>query len=646
CWQCGALQQPGGYQPQPQPQFSERMVAGSQKRTLVTETKRYYDSSEEEIWRQYFENFTPCREARGPVALSLFGELKPRWVKKLTEAQRQVCVCRTCCNINFLLKALAKHKSLLQLPSLVDPPEPHPQPHPQPQPQPQPQLQHQPLIDDGDEDIHSPFSDPNHEFEHGAAAFSHQTTTSQIPTLSASVVRAMCMCPCDAGAHHIECMRRSCSMCKSKHLHLKPGEDGSTMLLVKQYAPKQQEKGPQKVELVYLEHNVHEALALLNQQLPEYIWHHHIAHHQLATFTAHQTAVHSSHPGMVVISCDWSERFTVQRPQEIQSEHWCPHTVGILVACVYFKTASDAYREETVYVLTDGNDQSAPVTQAALYQVIAHLKHNAGMDLQELFMWSDGCAGQFKGTPALQQHRRMALNLSVPLWWSYGATSHFKGRHDSEGGVLKHKLRDMVLADHDGLATCRAQQLTAAFNNKHTEPASQVGACKAHRDRAKVMRRECLVLDKGLVKECYKQDEDADSFKGTVQGSRAQHSMYFPANTEGELMWSMTACACGARMSNPPQPCGAQCRGSMPLEPMPMLLDKEAARQAALNAECIRLMRLDTPDMPQFDTLNKDLLKAWCKHNNIRGVSSKSKNELRDMCLLKLRKKVEAPRHM
>ncbi|KAJ9509440.1 hypothetical protein QJQ45_001866 [Haematococcus lacustris] len=92
------------------------------------------------------------------------------------------------------------------------------------------------------------------------------------------------------------------------------------------------------------------------------------------------------------------------------------------------------------------------------------------MDLQDLFMWSDGCAGQFKGTPALQQHRRMALNL--------------------------------------------AQQLTAAFNKKHTEPASQVGACKAHRDRAKVMRRECLVLDEGLVKECYKQDEDADSFKG------------------------------------------------------------------------------------------------------------------------------------
>ncbi|GFH26739.1 hypothetical protein HaLaN_24935 [Haematococcus lacustris] len=158
------------------------------------------------------------------------------------------------------------------------------------------------------------------------------------------------------------------------------------------------------------------------------------------------------------------------------------------------------------------------------------------------------------------------------------------------------------------------------YNNPEANPRSTI--TNSQRGRCMpTMRRECLVLDEGLVKECYKQDEDADSFKGTVQGSRAQHSMYFPATTEGELMWSMTACACSARMSNPPQPCGAQCRGSMPLEPMPMLLDKEAARQAALNAECIRLMVLDTPGMPQFDTLNKDLLKAWCKHNNIRGVS-------------------------
>ncbi|GFH09624.1 hypothetical protein HaLaN_04802, partial [Haematococcus lacustris] len=82
------------------------------------------------------------------------------------------------------------------------------------------------------------------------------------------------------------------------------------------------------------------------------------------------------------------------------------------------------------------------------------------MVMKQLCMWSDGCAAQFKGTPALQLHRRMAMRYRVSVWWSYGATSHFKGRHDSEGGVFKHNMAARVLADHPDLsAECKAQQL-------------------------------------------------------------------------------------------------------------------------------------------------------------------------------------------
>ncbi|GFH30370.1 hypothetical protein HaLaN_29214, partial [Haematococcus lacustris] len=42
------------------------------------------------------------------------------------------------------------------------------------------------------------------------------------------------------------------------------------------------------------------------------------------------------------------------------------------------RTVSGAYREETVYVLTDGNDQSAPATQAALYQAVPGMQNTAG----------------------------------------------------------------------------------------------------------------------------------------------------------------------------------------------------------------------------------------------------------------------------
>ncbi|KAJ9523169.1 hypothetical protein QJQ45_024091 [Haematococcus lacustris] len=86
-----------------------------------------------------------------------------------------------------------------------------------------------------------------------------------------------------------------------------------------------------------------------------------------------------------------TRRLTVERPTEIQSDHWHHHNVGIFVACAYFRNDRDEYREETVYVLTDGKDQSAAVTQAALHQVLDYLQ------------------AQFKGTPALQLHRRMAM---------------------------------------------------------------------------------------------------------------------------------------------------------------------------------------------------------------------------------------------
>ncbi|KAJ9532888.1 hypothetical protein QJQ45_010983 [Haematococcus lacustris] len=215
----------------------------------------------------------------------------------------------------------------------------------------------------------------------------------------------------------------------------------------------------------------------LNEQMPSYIWHHFVAHHQ------QENGDH----GRVVMSCDGSERLTVERPTEIQSDHWHHENVGIF--------DRDEYREETVYVLTDGKDQSAAVTQAALHQVLDYLQGEQCMVMKQLCMWSDGCAAQFKGTPALQLHRRMAMRYKVSVWWSYGATSHFKGRHDSEGGVFKHSMAARVLAEHPVLsAECKAQQLAGVHNVECVVHAAQLAASVAHQTRGSVQRRWCLVL--------------------------------------------------------------------------------------------------------------------------------------------------------
>ncbi|GFH08274.1 hypothetical protein HaLaN_03209 [Haematococcus lacustris] len=165
--------------------------------------------------------------------------------------------------------------------------------------------------------------------------------------------------------------------------------------------------------------------------------------------------------------------------------------IGILVACAYFKNKEGAYKEQTVYVMTDGKEQSAAITQAAVNQVVHYLLAEHDMDMMQLYMWSDGCAGQFKGAPAMRQHWGMAQRFNVPVWWRYGATSHLKGRHGSEEGVVKQWLRGEILADRAKM--CNASEFVQHCNAHH-KPATAADPSKAHRARASVGHRWCLEL--------------------------------------------------------------------------------------------------------------------------------------------------------
>ncbi|KAJ9520868.1 hypothetical protein QJQ45_014010, partial [Haematococcus lacustris] len=84
-----------------------------------------------------------------------------------------------------------------------------------------------------------------------------------------------------------------------------------------------------------------------------------------------------------------------------------------IVACAYFKNKQRAYKEPSVYVMTDGKEQPAAITQAAVNQVVYYLLAEHDMDMRQLYMWPDGCAGQFKGVPAMRQHWGMAQRPSI-----------------------------------------------------------------------------------------------------------------------------------------------------------------------------------------------------------------------------------------
>ncbi|KAJ9534863.1 hypothetical protein QJQ45_017254 [Haematococcus lacustris] len=158
----------------------------------------------------------------------------------------------------------------------------------------------------------------------------------------------------------------------------------------------------------------------------------------------------------------------------------------------HYQDMAGNYKEESVFVSADRCDQSAEASTTALVQVIECLlqgrRHPDGilgvasnpdgvgdgrddgegwvgkMDMRQLCLWSDGCASQFKGAKAIRLHWHLANRFGVPVQWSYGATSHFKSTHDSEGGVAKREWREQMLVHPELVGkVCGAAVLTGCM---------------------------------------------------------------------------------------------------------------------------------------------------------------------------------------
>ncbi|KAJ9511908.1 hypothetical protein QJQ45_004505 [Haematococcus lacustris] len=360
-------------------------------------------------------------------------------------------------------------------------------------------------------------------------------------------------------------------------LQLQPDADGSVMLTVRQYGKPPSAVGSRPVELLCMRVSLSDAIGMLNKQMPEYIKHHRLAHHQLQVFREHREAVKAGKDGKVVISCDWSEKLTVERSVEIMSEHWHAAHIGILVACAYFKNKEGAYYEQTVYVMTDGKEQSAAITQATVNQVVYYLLAEHDMDMRQLYMWSDGCVGQFQGAPAMRQHWGMAQRFSVPVWWSYGAPVVL--------GAMGH--------------------------------------------------RWCLELSTQEVELCSAPQRDAHAFASSIPGSMSMHSCFFPA-AGIQVEWSQTACACAQCMT--PAPRGVCMRLSItkPFVAMPMFDQKRDDKHG--DDECLTLLCSFAPDsVMQLCTLGKKLsvkmLNEYCKAVGLHVPAGTLRAELRYMVL-------------
>ena len=97
-------------------------------------------------------------------------------------------------------------------------------------------------------------------------------------------------------------------------------------------------------------------------------------------------------------------------------------------------------KEAHVYI-SDDSDHDTLFVQHSFNIFLDSLIKDRGANFKEHWVWSDGCAGQFKSARSFFWLCRLHRNIKIRHTWSFFESGHGKGEHDGAGACIKRALR-------------------------------------------------------------------------------------------------------------------------------------------------------------------------------------------------------------
>ncbi|XP_033100548.1 uncharacterized protein LOC117104010, partial [Anneissia japonica] len=120
--------------------------------------------------------------------------------------------------------------------------------------------------------------------------------------------------------------------------------------------------------------------------LPQFLEHCYVKRKQAASYKLQRDAIESS-VDEALLQVDFSENYTCQYQDEIQSAHWQQHQVSLFTAALWY----NGVLHSTVFA-SDNLTHSKDTIIAYIDKLMEMLPNN----IRRLSIWSDGLASQFK----------------------------------------------------------------------------------------------------------------------------------------------------------------------------------------------------------------------------------------------------------
>lgn len=144
-------------------------------------------------------------------------------------------------------------------------------------------------------------------------------------------------------------------------------------------------------------------------------------------------------PNMAIVSTiDYAENYTFQMQNEVQSMHWVKKQISILVHItvrhrddqdlgVFEKTDGDRHMvADYHFYISDDNLHDTLFVQHC-FDLHFNWMKELGMNYDFHYVWSDGCAAQFKAARPFYFVARHPATYKKQMMWSFFGSGHGKG---------------------------------------------------------------------------------------------------------------------------------------------------------------------------------------------------------------------------
>jgi hypothetical protein len=145
----------------------------------------------------------------------------------------------------------------------------------------------------------------------------------------------------------------------------------------------------------------------------------------------------------ILIQMDFSENYSCQTMEEIQSAYWNASMVTLHPTIIYFKDCDDKLCHKSLVFVSEVLHHNAAMVSAILKSVVKIAKEYVP-DVKQIHFWTDSPSSQYRNKSVFDLINRFESTHGCKASWHYFESGHGKSACDGVGGTTKRNADNAV----------------------------------------------------------------------------------------------------------------------------------------------------------------------------------------------------------